>query len=338
MGKQRLDVHWYRDYDAINRNEPGIVHSYMVSLATALHFMNGSLDPAWLMGSSAFAFRIYVNEVFCPSSMSVFNFSAILPEAMEQAGYRAQFFGRFWDEEEKEKEKRQQAQAAIIEAIDRNIPSIVWDIYQAEWGLIIGYDTKKRTYETMTNAGNLLALPFTKLGRNGINILAVTLPAGPNLRNRRDMIANALKAAVAHAGQKEWTDRPKYQNGLPAFDLWASLLEKWAVLVDGGKGDGVNSKIPDFASYYADHYYSARCYARDYLKAISTDSKPLLRAANCYEKVASDLKAVADYFTSHQPVQSNSLRQLSQKIRDAKTSEEEGIKNIQEFLRNEAVE
>ena len=83
--KALTDLAWYRDPDPDAAGEPGIVHSYVASLATALNYIDGRLDPAWLLGASGFAFRIWVNEVMCPSAMSVFDWRRILPEAVEQA-------------------------------------------------------------------------------------------------------------------------------------------------------------------------------------------------------------------------------------------------------------
>jgi len=174
---------WYKDSDAEARGEPGIYHSYMKSLATALFYIEGKLDPTWLMGSSGFAFRIYVNEVMCPSAMSVFDFSSILPEAIEQAGYHAIHISRFWNEADKESERRADAHAAIIEGINRGIPAIVWDIAEAEWGLITGYDLEEKVYHTLTHKGKPIALSFDKLGWNGINILSVAIPDEANQRN-----------------------------------------------------------------------------------------------------------------------------------------------------------
>ncbi len=77
------NISWYADQHARDKGEPGIHHSFMKSLATALNYVSGDFDPVWLMGSSGFAFRIFVNEHLCPSAMSIFDFSAILPEAIE---------------------------------------------------------------------------------------------------------------------------------------------------------------------------------------------------------------------------------------------------------------
>ena len=196
----------YVDRDAAERGEPGIYHGYMVSLATALNHIAGGLDPAWLMGASAFAFRSFVNENFCPSAMSVSDWS-VLPEAVEQVGYRCVYVERLWHEEEREQERREEAHAVIVEGVDRGAGAVAWDVDEADWGLIVGYDEKKKSYAALTAEGKPATLAFKKLGRNGIDILSVAIPGEPNGRTRDEIIVNSLKAAVAHAEGEEWTER-----------------------------------------------------------------------------------------------------------------------------------
>ncbi len=330
--KKLENIIWYKDKDAEARNEPGIYHSYMKSLATALNYIEGKLDPIWLMGSSTFAFRIWANEVMCPSAMSLFSFSTILPEAIEQAGYHANYICRYWEEVEKESERRAEAQATIIEGIERGIPAIVWDIAEAEWGLITGYDLKNEGYYALTHRGEPRLLSFKKLGRNGINILSVAIPGTTNQRSRDEMIRSSLTAALDHAEQKEWTDRPKYQNGLHAFDLWASLFKKWGMLVKAGKSNNIHQDIWKFASYYAGHYYSARCYAREYLKSIANGNDWLGKAGSSYKTVASSLKPVWEYFSQDRQINASALVSLSENIKSARSSEERGIDFIRQYL------
>jgi hypothetical protein len=304
----------------------------MASLATALNYINRKLDPVWLMGSSAFAFRIFINETFCPSAMSIFEWSATLPEAALQYGHKCDYYSRMWDEEDKEAKRRKEAHEAIVTAIDNNIPTVVWDIKNTEWGLIVGYDDNQRKYDCMTNQGMFSFLDYRKLGQNGINILSVTIPGEANSRDRDETIRNSLKAAVAHAEQKEWNKRPEYQDGLPAFDLWALLFDRWAILTKGGKAENLPKNISLFAKYYAGHYYSARCYARDYLDTIKGDDPNLNNAHESYIKVASLLKPVWNNFAEKPDLSADTLRSLSATIKSAKQSEEQGIGFIKEWL------
>jgi hypothetical protein len=213
------------------------------------------------------------------------------------------------------------------------VPAVVWDVADSEWGLVIGYDEEKCEYSTLTHLGRPSVLPFDKLGHNGIDILSVAVPGPGNSRSQAEIIPNSLRAAVAHAEQKEWMDRPKYQDGLPAYDLWATLLDRWAMLIRAGKADRINPDVRSFALYYASHHYTARCYARDYLRLISKGNPFLEKAAESYDKVAASLRPVWEFFSSTQPVEQEALSELANDIRAAKPHEEAGIQRIKDFLR-----
>jgi hypothetical protein len=131
-------------------------------------------------------------------------------------GLRCHYVARLWKEEALEKERREAAHEAIVEGIERGAAAVVWDVHDAEWGLVVGYDRERSRYDTLTCKGETAALAFEKLGRNGIDILSVAIPGGPNGRTREEVVCRSLQAAVAHTEGKEWTDRPAYQDGLPA--------------------------------------------------------------------------------------------------------------------------
>jgi hypothetical protein len=326
------DIKWFVDREADESGEPGIFHSYMASLATALNYVEGDLDPVWLVGSSAFAFRIWVNEVICPSAMSIFEWDAILPEAVEQMGYRCAYVSRLWHEESQKDERRKEAHTKITDAIDRGIPAVAWDVAYVEWGLIIGYDDDAKAYDTFTTRGELSTLRYDRLGQNGIDVLSVAIPDRPNGRERPEIIARSLAAAVAHAEQREWTERPRYQNGLAGFDLWALTFDRWAMIAGAGRCENLSPDVPKHAAYYAGHYYSARCYARDYLKAIADGNERLKEAVSAYERVASSLEPVWNALKDEKEPDCKTLASLARSVRDAKTAEEQGLAAIKEYL------
>jgi hypothetical protein len=127
-------------------------------------------------------------------------------------------------------------------------------------------------------------------------------------------------------------DRPKYQDGLPAYDLWATLLDRWAMLIKAGKEDRIIPQVRSFALYYASHNYAARCYAVDYLKLIARGNAILEKAAESYAKVASCLRPVWDFFSSTRPVEEEVLSKLAGDIRAAKSCEEAGVRGLKDFL------
>jgi hypothetical protein len=333
MSRRRIDgIEWYVDGKAEERGEPGIYHSYMASLATAINLVAGSLDPAWLLGSSGFAFRSFVNEVFCPSAMSIFKWADVLPEAMEQAGYECRYISRMWDDGQVEEQRREEAHAAIVEGVGRGVPAIVWDVADVEWGLIVGYDDDGESYDVLSYVGKPSSLPYARLGKNGIDVLSVAIPVDPNRRSREEVVLNSLRVAIAHADGEEWTERPKYQNGFAGLDLWATIYNRWALLVGAGKGEKLSLDLVDWAAYYAGHHYSARCYARDYLEAVAGESEPLRQASSSFAAVACHLRPVWEHACEKRPPESVVLSSLADHIRDALLSEVRAIDYIREHV------
>jgi hypothetical protein len=331
-GKILDDIVWFRDNQAAARGEPGICHSYMASLATALSYLQEHVDPVQLMGSSAFAFRIWLAENFCPSAISVFDWSAILPEAVKQAGYECTYLCRYWDQNDVEAERRGQAHEAIVGAIDDGLPAVVWDVKDAEWGLIIGYEDERQCYRAMTNRGEETVLPYDRLGRNGIDILSVTIPGEARSRSPDEVIRCSLSAAVAHAEQKEWLERPEYQDGLPAYDRLSLALQRAAMLTESCKLDSIGADVPTMIAYNIGHLYSARCYARDYLASIAGDSSILQEAAAQYRQVAYNLAPLWTYFRNKSDWEAGSLRDLARQVAIAQQAERTGVDLLRRYL------
>ncbi len=319
------DLEWFSDSQATKAREPGIQHSYLASVATVLNYVRPGFDPVWLMGVSGFAFRISVNEIMCPSAMSIFSWKALLPEAVEQAGYDCRHICRLWDEEEVREARQVEAREAIIESIDNGVPAVAWDMYESEWGVIVGYDTAEEAYLVLTHTGESISLPYRKLGQNGIDILSVITIGKPNGRSRKESISRALAAAVAHADQREWTDRPEYQNGLLAYDSWATLFDRWSKIVEKADPDRIGVDLCAYAQYYASHYYGARAYAREFLNDIAGRNPVLHQAASCYGTVAERLEPVWRNSPKSKNPNPRILRELALAIREARDAEAEGI-------------
>lgn len=330
------DIEWCVDGAAKQQGEPGICHSFMACLATAVSYIEGKVDFAWLMGVTGFAFRVFMNENLCPSAMSMFDFSAVLPEAVEQAGYHCKYVSRMWDEGALEKERQKEAHAAIVEGIGEGQPAVVWDVADCEWGLIVGYDNKRRAYMTFTQAGRPSKLKYKKLGHNGIDILSVAIPCGRNDRTSKEVIRKSLVKAVDHAEQREYADRPEYENGLAGFEMWAKVMDKGATLAEAGRLTCCGNDALMFAEYFASCLYGSRRYARDYLKTIGEGNNNLEKAADCYDEVAEYLRPTWECFLKRQWPETGVFQELSQNIRDAKRMEKKGVEAIKAYLGSNA--
>ncbi|HEX03895.1 MAG TPA: hypothetical protein ENH10_01900, partial [Bacteroidetes bacterium] len=325
MNRRKLNLELYNDEAAIQRGEPGIVHSYMRGLATAMQAIGDKNGPAWWMGSSGFAFRIWASDTLCPSAMSMFEFNRILPQAIEQMGYTPIYTSRLWDEPKLELERRMTAHSQIIEAVERGVPAVVWDLSDAEWGVITGYDDGRDVYITLDNDGNVSTLPYERLGQNGVDILAVTIPGEPTNQDSEEVIRRSIEIAIGHASQEEWADRPDYQNGLFGYDLWALVYERWGLLIEAGRMKKSGIPIHEYSKYYAAHFYSARCYAREYLNMIKNHDPDLSNAATLYAQVADQLRLLWTEAPDTLTPKRSLIDDFTQRLQNAKSLEMEAV-------------
>jgi hypothetical protein len=76
------------------------------------------------------------------------------------------------------------------------------------------------------------------------------------------------------------------------------------------------------AAWCIDGVYSARCYARDYLRLIGNGNENLLSAANHYENVTCSLKPIWEFHRFRRTPDSETFRKFIQGIRKTKEAEE----------------
>jgi hypothetical protein len=328
MSQNKLDsIAWLKDEEAESEGiYAGPFFSFTRSLWVSLVAAGNDIDPAWVTGASGFAFRIWVaGETLCPSAMSVFNWK-LLPKGLKQVGFDCKYISRMWNEESLEVERREEAHREIVKAVDAGIPPIVWDISVPEWCLIIGYDDEEQAYEFLCVTGKTGRQPYEKLGRNEIPILSVTIPGVPNGLEKEDRIRTILQTAVDHARQREWEERPQYQDGLPAFEVWAKLMEpkRFAEMMEK------HGKNPLPPWYYASTYVSMRYYAWRFLKSLEVDD--LTPAVETYRKVFESLKAVYEPVKDMKIPDNRQLSNMSAAIRQAGEYETEGVKILESYI------
>jgi hypothetical protein len=324
VSKLHLDsAKWYRDATVGESIPTHYLHSYSQSVLTALNAQEGEVDPVWVVGASGMAFRIWVHEGLCPSATSVFDWS-LLPRGVENAGWSVDYHSRLWHEESVAEERRKAAHAAIVKALNARRVPVCWDIGVPEWGVITGYDDEAQGYAAIAVYGGPAPLRYDQLGRRDLPIMSVTIIEGRNSIDRREAVVNSLKTAVKHGEQGEWLERPAYQDGLPAYETWASALEK---LAEGGEQNGLN--------YYAGTYLAARHYAKRYLRMaaeIMGGAQQLVDAADSYAEVEQRLIEVWEILGQDGQRSADELRKCAELLRAAKASEQEAIEQIKGYL------
>lgn len=310
MKKNLTNVKWYdNDYS----------FSFTKSLYTSLRFAGYDVSHYEIAAKSGFAFRIWAARTLCASAMSIFDFD-LLKKGVESCGFEVTHITRLWNEEHLEVERREQAYAAIKAAVDSGIPAIVWDATIPEWELVTGYDDECQEYSCLSVTGENGTLPYSGLGRREIPILSVTIPGKLYDLPEKESVKSTLQAAVFHAWQNEWADRPAYENGLAAYKVWSEALS--LVTED------------DFQSrYYIQTYECLRRYAAKYLSDLSKEIKELEPAALCYREVHNHLsEALALHNDINFPAKAIILR-MQDSILKAGEAEERGIAAIEGYLK-----
>ncbi|MBU0596272.1 hypothetical protein KJ567_06285 [Candidatus Bipolaricaulota bacterium] len=313
-------IRWFFDRDAEARGEPGLRHSFIMSLATTISHAGYVVDPVWVMGASGFAFRIWIEQRLQPSAMNLFDWPSILPSSVERIGFDCTHVWR--DGAEDDIQKGREAHATIVESIDRGIPAVVWDPTDPPlWHLIRGYNDHTRTYDVLSCWRHATSLPYEQLGHRDVEALSVITLGTPNGRDEAEAFLDSLRVAVAHAEQREGSAGP-VTDGLAAFELWARLIEP----------GGLPAHDLQFADYFAATYRTARCYARDYVARFAAGSRPLGEAAVAYAVVAEELRPVWETFRIEKRPLDERLEELAAAVRRAGIAERTAIAAIKRHL------
>ncbi len=293
--------------------------SFTKSVFTSLKIAGYDVTQTQIAARSGFAFRIWIAKTLCPSAMSIFDWD-FLKKGVEQCGFEVTHITRLWNEEYLEVERREKAHAAIKKAVDDGIPAIVWDACTPEWELITGYDDDNREYSVLSVTGKKEVMHYDRLGRREIPIMSVTIPGKPNGMTEAESAKAVLQMAINHARQREWEDRPEYQDGLNAYPTWAEAMN--------------NVTENDWQSrYYIQTYECMRRYAAEYLSSLAGDIKELQSAAKQYKDVHNNLKAALLLRNDSSFPTSEIIHKIKQHILLAGEAEEQGIIAIEEYLK-----
>ena len=126
---------------------PGIWQTFVGSIACVQKTMGREVDPAWLMGVTGFAFRAIAQIEMTLSTVQWFHWETVCPEAIEQCGWQCTHVSHRG--EAGSEEQRREAHREIVKAIDRGVPAIAWDIGDFEWGVLVGYDDERQSYDAL---------------------------------------------------------------------------------------------------------------------------------------------------------------------------------------------
>lgn len=158
-----------------------------------------------IIATSGFAFRMWVREDLCPSAASCWDWDD-LKSWVDNSGLAWDYDLRHWGEDDLEKAKKKEAIAHIKHSVDRGIPAVSWDIGIAEWGVITGYSSIRRSFRARSPVKGACKLPYRKLGKREYPILCVLTLVGENGKSQDEVLRGTLRMAAAHLRGEEWQD------------------------------------------------------------------------------------------------------------------------------------
>ena len=196
---------------------------------------------------------------------------------------------------------KEKAWVAVRQSIDRGRPAMALNpmtveqrergLAAYEWGLLIGYDEKKKTYTVAHKAqATAYEVPYDGFGHiDPMERFDVMWPTDPRPVDETIVIRRALEQALAYArGTRIKLEEAPFRVdalGLPAYDLWKQSL-----------GDMSAGEVATYAGLLA--------WARDTAAAFCREVAPsqpfgaeLLEAASWYEKESEHLRRLEELFS-----------------------------------------
>ncbi|KAK8891500.1 hypothetical protein M9Y10_028710 [Tritrichomonas musculus] len=203
-----------------------------------------------IIATSGFAFRMWAAEDLCPSATSIWTFHD-QKTWVENGGLLCDYVERLWDQDSIENERREQAIALIKKSIDNGIAVVSWDVSNAEWGIINGYNDSEKILSIVKVNREVTSLPFEKLGKIEIPILSVLSIIGKTDKSREEINKGMMRIASSHLRGEEWSSKNK--KGLEVYPFLIDYINK-----------KISSDVSWNLEYYIGTYASLKLYALKY--------------------------------------------------------------------------
>ncbi len=327
-----LGIDWFIDKEALGRGEPGLTNSFISSVAGLLNYLDGSVDPVWLMGVTGFAFKICAGEKFTNCGMTAFNRPEIIREVFRIAGYECELMSTSTSFIEQKEEIYSKTCKAIKRSLNNGIPVLAWDNSLSKWALIKGYDDLHKCLLSIIDDNRNIRLDYQRPWLNGTMVLNIAAPGEKISEFNDNAFDMSLVKALSHSMGEAKIDRTGFRTGLAAYKMLAMLFEWWASGIETNTIENENLTLSENAKICSAQIYSARCYARQYLAKYSDKNNMLRHAEYCYGSVASYLKPIWDYFRKEGPADADIFNTFASYIRNASSAEEQGLYYLREYL------
>jgi hypothetical protein len=123
-------------------------------------------------------------------------------------------------------EKQKEAWEKTRESIDNNIPCYGWELEQAEFYVVTGYDDTGYYYKGPGIEGEKGPKSWQELGSSDIGIVEMYGIVPGQRADDAVTVKEALEFALKHARNPGGWVHPGYHSGLSGFDVWIDTVEK----------------------------------------------------------------------------------------------------------------
>ncbi|MFK7696503.1 RNA polymerase sigma factor [Paenibacillus sp. HJGM_3] len=252
-----------------------------------------------IMGATGLAFRIQATPDLGISGAYAFDWGITARSGFERLGFVGAVLGGSGVRLDQPDELIE-SMDMIVSCLEQGIPSIAWNVSNAEFGLITGYDDQERSWSVMDTSSSGKKLPYTKLGR--LYADSEWFVAAPLRRHSTwitQPVSGIFKDAAMHIrggipGDTVMAKKIPSVHGKEAYRLW---IRSFA---------GQTAVSPLSVAYQAAVVAEARAYAARYLDSLAeslpirvlySSTVPAIRhAAGLYSKIGEAWAELARLF------------------------------------------
>lgn len=286
-------------------------------------------SPADIYVFSGYAFRLNIHETLCASGPTAFDWAEMVAQVCDRLGYDYHTYECAGDSNLFEL-RRKEAHEAIKKSINKKCPVIAWDILIPEFGVIKGYDDKKKVYlvSSPMDIKKEFEMPYKDLGAGDVRHLYV-LALGQKVKiNWWESVLKSLEFAIYHARSLDF-HMGGYSIGLAGYDTWIKALRK---------------KDTDFFGNTYNIYVWSECrrFAAEFLTLISQrknvdGANKLKKCARYYQDVDNNLAELKRVFTwppkEDELLDAKIRRKAIKHLKAAAAAEALGVEELEKFMK-----
>ncbi|MGY3714940.1 RNA polymerase sigma factor [Sutcliffiella cohnii] len=196
-------------------------------MITAVALGNKQLTMTDIMASTGHAFRFHATEDLGISGPYLYDWTSSVLSGFENLGMSAKVHGGP-GHQLKQPDAFTACLEDIFHALEQGIPVIAWGLNNAEFGLITGFNDKKKCWTITDTSTSGKELPYTKLGRTHPSMdWFVAIPQKPIKRVRyTNPVASMLLRGVNNIRGTDKTGNDFSLSGAATYQKWIGSFNR----------------------------------------------------------------------------------------------------------------